>query len=191
MPKVYLSNDLGARKNEYEMILQLHGAILVQSPAEATHIVVEDVPESIGNDRGSGFLRVNQIRAKFAHIHWWFYPDSYDAWIGTSDVHGPEVVPQSTLEGVHTVTARWVRDLDAFNEFMNEKDYQIGALQGPKQYFSNSAAPAVGGKRPADSTWSSTEAKRPAVPLQVEPRYRPIPNYRYDLHFWFLLVNPP
>lgn len=57
-------------------------------------------------------------------VHWWYYPDSYDTWVPASEVdEEPEPPPGQRKQW--EVNARWLLDLDVFNEWMNEEDYEV------------------------------------------------------------------
>lgn len=55
-------------------------------------------------------------------LHWLYLPDSYDAWISDVEIEqDPEIPPLP--EGAWHVHARWLLDLEEFNEWLNEEDY--------------------------------------------------------------------
>ena len=56
-------------------------------------------------------------------VHWWYYPDSYDTWVPANEVD-EEPEPPPTQRKQWEVNARWLLDLDVFNEWMNEEDYE-------------------------------------------------------------------
>ena len=65
-------------------------------------------------------------------IRFWryYFPDSYDKWDSIElPVDPPEMAEY--LEGlsdpvsVHRVAANWLLDLDQYNEWMNESDYEV------------------------------------------------------------------
>lgn len=58
-------------------------------------------------------------------MHWWYYPDSYDSWIPSSEVDGSEAEEQPPLKGPWHVQARFIVDLEKFNEWPNELDYEV------------------------------------------------------------------
>uniref|UniRef100_A0A6Q2XN91 SWI/SNF related, matrix associated, actin dependent regulator of chromatin, subfamily c, member 1a n=1 Tax=Esox lucius TaxID=8010 RepID=A0A6Q2XN91_ESOLU len=70
------------------------------------------------------WLRPVMRKDKQVLVHWGMYPDSYDTWVSTSDVDG-EVEDPPTSEKPWKVHAKWVLDTDAFNEWMNEEDYEV------------------------------------------------------------------
>lgn len=71
------------------------------------------------------YLRPLQVRSKTVLVHWWYYPDSYDSVVSLSEVGGvtPETPPPKPKQW--WVSARWLMDMDKFNEWMNEEDYEL------------------------------------------------------------------
>uniref|UniRef100_W5MI09 Chromo domain-containing protein n=1 Tax=Lepisosteus oculatus TaxID=7918 RepID=W5MI09_LEPOC len=55
---------------------------------------------------------------------------SYDTWIPASEVEAAVEDPP-TPEKPRKVHAKWILDLDSFNEWMNEEDYEVG--EGPRR----------------------------------------------------------
>ncbi|KAK4531282.1 hypothetical protein CCYA_CCYA07G2139 [Cyanidiococcus yangmingshanensis] len=110
-----------------------HGASVVSSPLEATHIVYPDPPgtteaETEGEDYCVSLKRKgNQILT-----HWWYFPDSYDSWIPAQEVedpdgelHGDEENVSGVIEGKKWhVQKRFLDDVEKFNEWGNENDYE-------------------------------------------------------------------
>uniref|UniRef100_A0A8C1R204 SWI/SNF related, matrix associated, actin dependent regulator of chromatin, subfamily c, member 2 n=1 Tax=Cyprinus carpio TaxID=7962 RepID=A0A8C1R204_CYPCA len=64
-------------------------------------------------------------------LHWGYWPDSYDTWISASEVEAAVEAPP-TAEKHRKVHAKWILDLDQFNEWMNEEDYEVGE-GGPRR----------------------------------------------------------
>src|SRR5690606_27021742 len=60
-------------------------------------------------------------------VHWWYYPASYDQWIPTSVVEGEmQPIEQKEKWRIH---ARFLRDSELFNEWMEEADYDLDVLE--------------------------------------------------------------
>ncbi|XP_028302332.1 SWI/SNF complex subunit SMARCC2 isoform X4 [Gouania willdenowi] len=64
-------------------------------------------------------------RDKQMLLHWGYFPDSYDTWISASEVEAAVEDPPSP-EKPRKVHAKWILDLDQYNEWMNEEDYEVG-----------------------------------------------------------------
>ncbi|CAG8613072.1 2481_t:CDS:2, partial [Paraglomus occultum] len=89
----------------------------------ATHIIHSyTTPDTEETD--DEWFRTLEKRNGQVFVHWWYYPDSYDQWIPeTDDQADPEPAPDHT--GPWNISARWLRESEFFNEWMNEEDYEI------------------------------------------------------------------
>jgi SWI/SNF related-matrix-associated actin-dependent regulator of chromatin subfamily C len=86
----------------------------------ATHIIHSPPPPIPEED----WLRPLLKQSNTVLVHWWYYPDSYDTWVPSNEVD-EEPEPPPTQRKQWEVNARWLLDLDVFNEWMNEEDYEI------------------------------------------------------------------
>uniref|UniRef100_A0A8C1X4D0 SWI/SNF related, matrix associated, actin dependent regulator of chromatin, subfamily c, member 2 n=1 Tax=Cyprinus carpio TaxID=7962 RepID=A0A8C1X4D0_CYPCA len=77
------------------------------------------------------WVRPVMKRDKQMLLHWGYWPDSYDTWISASEVEAAVEDPP-TAEKPRKVHAKWILDLDQFNEWMNEEDYEVGE-GGPRR----------------------------------------------------------
>ncbi|KAI0224460.1 SWI/SNF complex subunit SMARCC2 [Lamellibrachia satsuma] len=103
-------------------IVKRHQGTIVDKPAEATHIVYRLPPTAREEEE---WLRPTMKRDRNLLVHWWYYPDSYDTWIEDMEVDAdPEPVTEPS--GPWELHARWLFDLEEFNEWMNEEDYLMG-----------------------------------------------------------------
>lgn len=132
--KVFISPLLDQEEaKELRDIVQRHGAAIVSNSYVATHLVYPD-PDNTREHHTDGQVLVRVLeRAKFdeetyCYLHWFHHPDSYNDWVPDSEVLGHVYVPRQRKkrEQWH-VQARWVRDLDVYNEWMNELDYEMPA----------------------------------------------------------------
>ncbi len=117
------------QSDELQRILQTHGAVVVSSPEVASHIIYADTEGTKENQTDAQvlvrYLRTDDTRAR---VHWWYHPDSYDDWVPVGQVIGMiDETERANEGGPWHVTARWVRDLALFNEWMNEVDYELYA----------------------------------------------------------------
>ena len=101
-------------------IVTRHRGTVVETQEEATHVVHPPVavpPEA------EDWVRVVERSGRNALIHYFFTPDSYDAWLTNVDL---DVEPESpaSRDEVLEVNARWLQDLDKYNEWMTEEDYE-------------------------------------------------------------------
>lgn len=95
---------------------------VIDDESQASHIL-NDVADTSGDTDEEWFRTLEKKEGKVL-IHWWYYPDSYDAWLPESAefVIDPEPAPEHT--GAWNVSVRWLRDSFKYNEWMNEEDYE-------------------------------------------------------------------
>jgi SWI/SNF related-matrix-associated actin-dependent regulator of chromatin subfamily C len=125
-PEVYLSPGMSASTvNRLKEIVTSHQGKIVTSPQKATHIVIDKQDADPNEDPDKEYLRTIDHRDKSNLVHWWYYPDSYDTWLPATDVEGEQPDPDPPHHGVWKVSPRFLTDLEVFNEWMNELDYEI------------------------------------------------------------------
>ncbi|ETO10542.1 hypothetical protein RFI_26835, partial [Reticulomyxa filosa] len=88
-------------------------------------IILPDNDDMKGDDDSNDLrtLQVDVERNK-ALIHWWFYPASYDEWIESSLVEG-DAMDFSNPSDAWRLGERFINDLERYNEWMVEFDYEI------------------------------------------------------------------
>lgn len=130
--KVFVSPLIEEEEEEkLRNILQGHGAVMVSNSLVATHILYPD-PDGMRENQTDGQALVRVLEhATFGDkdyklLHWFYHPDSYDDWVPSSDVLGHVYMPRhrKDKEQWH-LQARWARDLELHNEWMNELDYEM------------------------------------------------------------------
>ncbi|KAK0050063.1 SWI/SNF complex subunit SMARCC2 [Biomphalaria pfeifferi] len=102
-------------------IIKRHQGVLVEDLESATHVIHPNPQTSFSENED--YFRPTFKREKSYGIHWWYYPDSYDSWV--TDVNIEYDFEQSQPPEHWEVCARWLLDLEQFNEWMNEEDYII------------------------------------------------------------------
>eukprot|EP00026_Physarum_polycephalum_P001105 Phypoly_transcript_01106.p1 GENE.Phypoly_transcript_01106~~Phypoly_transcript_01106.p1 ORF type:complete len:1211 (+),score=351.28 Phypoly_transcript_01106:507-3635(+) len=107
-----------------EIVLSHQGKIAT-SPQKATHIISDKYDVDPNEDPDKEYLRTIDHNNKMNLVHWWYYPDSYDTWLPATDVEGEQPDPDPPHHGVWKVSPRFLTDLEIFNEWMNELDYEI------------------------------------------------------------------
>lgn len=139
-PSIFFNDDIQEEsKEELSKIITSHGGTVTDIKENASHVIVPPVEQETlivdGKEvpKDAEFLRTLQKRGEFVLIHWWYYPDSYDTWLTVSDIAGEAPETQPPHVGQWNVSSGWLRDLDKFNEFMNENDYVPSAISGKKQ----------------------------------------------------------
>ncbi|KAL3836492.1 hypothetical protein ACJMK2_021921 [Sinanodonta woodiana] len=121
-PAIFLRPDLDKPLvGRLRDIIKRHQGLMIDNPEEATH-VIHNLPAAPGQEEEC--VRPVMKRDKNAIVHWWYYPDSYDTWVTDVAIdQDPEAA--WSPPGPWEVTARWLLDLEEFNEWMNEEDYLV------------------------------------------------------------------
>jgi len=135
MPRLFFAPALGSAEiDRLSAIARKHGASVVSSPREATHIVYPDPPGTTEAETEAEDYCVS-LKRKGNQVltHWWYFPDSYDSWIPAQEVedpdgelHGEEENLSGVIEGkIWHVQKRFLEDCEKFNEWCNENDYEV------------------------------------------------------------------
>ncbi|KAF9961564.1 hypothetical protein BGZ72_003170 [Mortierella alpina] len=150
-PAVVFDSSIGAEELEkLEAAVERLGGTVTTNISKATHVIhhSSEEPES---PEGEEWLRTLEKKEGKVLVHYWYYPDSYDEWLPetSSEFMDPEPVPEHT--GAWSISARWIRDSEKYNEWMNEEDYEPSADQASDMDSAmGSPAPSshrFGGKR--------------------------------------------
>ncbi|XP_038076785.1 SWI/SNF complex subunit SMARCC2-like [Patiria miniata] len=122
LPVVYIQDEVEPKMmNKLKDIIKRHQGTVTDDIELATHIVY-GAPPSL--NEGEEYIRPIVRREKSMLVHWCYYPDSYDTWVPAAEVPGdPE--PGTTYDGPWELNAKWILDLEEFNEWMNVEDYEI------------------------------------------------------------------
>ncbi|TNM88990.1 hypothetical protein fugu_005244 [Takifugu bimaculatus] len=121
-PVIYLSSDIETKLlGKLKDIIKRHQGSVTEDKASSSHVVVP-IPTSLEEEE---WVRPVMKRDKQVLLHWGYFPDSYDTWIPASDVEAAVEDPPSP-EKPRKVHAKWILDLDQYNEWMNEEDYEVG-----------------------------------------------------------------
>ncbi|KAF2073883.1 hypothetical protein CYY_004807 [Polysphondylium violaceum] len=122
LPSVYFEDSLN-NIEKLKSIVESHGGKIVDNRDSATHIIKTPL-EELDEPTNVEYLRTIEHKQKMNLVHWWYYPDSYDAWLSSSDVEGEEPDVDQQIPDKWIVSPRWITDTDIFNEWMNEIDYE-------------------------------------------------------------------
>lgn len=123
--KVFCSNsiDIGIRENLKEICKRKNA--WTDNFKDATHIIYNDPPGTTSEDtEGTEYFSPLEIKGNLKYVHWWYHPDSYNAWVDRFRYPG-DVEEDDPHVGVWHVQKRWVEDTESYNEWMNEVDYEI------------------------------------------------------------------
>uniref|UniRef100_A0A7N6BCD8 SWI/SNF related, matrix associated, actin dependent regulator of chromatin, subfamily c, member 2 n=1 Tax=Anabas testudineus TaxID=64144 RepID=A0A7N6BCD8_ANATE len=121
-PVIYLSPDIEPKLlGKLKDIIKRHQGSVTEDKASSSHVVVP-IPTSLEEEE---WVRPVMKRDKQVLLHWGYFPDSYDTWIPASEIEAAVEDPP-TPEKPRKVHAKWILDLDQYNEWMNEEDYEVG-----------------------------------------------------------------
>ncbi|XP_023810512.1 SWI/SNF complex subunit SMARCC2 isoform X3 [Oryzias latipes] len=121
-PVIYLSSDIDPKLlGKLKDIIKRHQGSVAEDKSNSSHIVVP-IPASLEEEE---WVRPVMKRDKQVLLHWGYFPDSYDTWIPASEIEAAVEDPP-TPEKPRKVHAKWILDLDQYNEWMNEEDYEVG-----------------------------------------------------------------
>ncbi|KAL0978384.1 hypothetical protein UPYG_G00169750 [Umbra pygmaea] len=127
-PVIYLSSDIEAKLlGKLKDIIKRHQGSVTEDKTASSHVVVP-IPASLEEEE---WVRPVMKRDKQVLLHWGYSPESYDTWISASEVEAA-VEDAPSPEKPRKVHAKWILDLDQFNEWMNEEDYEVGEV-GPRR----------------------------------------------------------
>jgi SWI/SNF related-matrix-associated actin-dependent regulator of chromatin subfamily C len=123
LPVIYVRPEVDKNMAmKLKEIVVNHQGEITDDEDEATHLIyptVDPLPEEYG--------RPSFKREKHVMMHWYYFPESYDSWI-PNNIDLPENVPDvpEFVEPEHwRVSASWVLDLEQYNEWMHEEDYEV------------------------------------------------------------------
>ncbi|MCI4391118.1 hypothetical protein PGIGA_G00130590 [Pangasianodon gigas] len=129
-PNVYIASDVDQKQaGKLKDIIKRHQGSITDDKSKATHLICPSPAQTEEEE----WLRPVMRKDKQVLVHWGNYPDSYDTWVSTSDVDG-EVEDPPSSEKPWRVHAKWVLDTDAFNEWMNEEDYEVDENRKPVNF---------------------------------------------------------
>ncbi|XP_060776248.1 LOW QUALITY PROTEIN: SWI/SNF complex subunit SMARCC2 [Neoarius graeffei] len=121
-PVIYLSSEIEPKLlGKLKDIIKRHQGSVTDDKQASSHVVVP-IPTSLEEEE---WVRPVMKRDKQMLLHWGYWPDSYDTWISASEVEAVVEDPPSA-EKPRKVHAKWILDLDQYNEWMNEEDYEVG-----------------------------------------------------------------
>ncbi|KAL1435622.1 hypothetical protein MTO96_001494 [Rhipicephalus appendiculatus] len=171
LPHIYISSEVEKQLvSRLKDIIKRHQGTIAESPDDATHIVYPPVPTT---DTSEEYVRLVMKRDRSALIHWWYFPDSFDTWVSGLDIDMEPDSPQ-THTGPYEVNAKWLVDLDEYNEWMNEEDYEVetdamGRRRSPRgKYTLDELLSGEGEKR--DRKGIKKRKRSPSPPLDKRKR---------------------
>uniref|UniRef100_A0A8C9TH78 SWI/SNF related BAF chromatin remodeling complex subunit C1 n=1 Tax=Scleropages formosus TaxID=113540 RepID=A0A8C9TH78_SCLFO len=129
-PIVYIASDMDQKQAvKLKDIIKRHQGSITEDKSKATHHIYPS-PGQLDEE----WLRPVMRKDKQVLVHWGMYPDSYDTWVPANDVEGDVEEPPSQDKPWKVSSGLWVLDTDAFNEWMNEEDYEVDENRKPVSY---------------------------------------------------------
>ena len=110
----------------YKETIKRHKAAIVDDEESATHILFP-AQDPMDEEYARPIFR----KDRHVLIHWYYLPDNRDTWVqadlSEAGKEPPDHIPHLQLPPDHKwrVTANWLTDLDTYNEWMNEEDYEV------------------------------------------------------------------
>lgn len=122
LPNIYILPEVDKQlQTKLRDIIKRHQGAICSCSDDATHIIHS--PVSVPQD-GEEYVRPVLKRDKSVLLHWWYTPDSHDSWVQNIETDFEPESPQPQ-QLPYEVNARWLMDLDTYNEWMNEEDYEV------------------------------------------------------------------
>ncbi|XP_069172418.1 SWI/SNF complex subunit SMARCC2 isoform X2 [Procambarus clarkii] len=120
-PSVFIHGEVDKElRNELKDIVKRHDGKIVDEEEEASHIVYDE-QDPLDDE----FARAAMRRDRQTLFHFYYMPDSYDSWASGVELdYDPPESPQF-FDGQWKVCANWLQDLESYNEWMNEEDYEV------------------------------------------------------------------
>ncbi|KAL6262562.1 hypothetical protein P5V15_005354 [Pogonomyrmex californicus] len=123
VPSIFVRPDVDKNTAaKVKDVVRKHQGTVVENEADATHIIYPPV-----DPLEEEYARPCMRRERSVLIHWYYFPDSYDSWL-TLDLPWdyPEGAYTNTnSRSMYKVSATWALDLEQYNEWMNEEDYEV------------------------------------------------------------------
>ncbi|XP_012283205.1 SWI/SNF complex subunit SMARCC2 [Orussus abietinus] len=123
VPCIHVKSDVDkATATKVKEAIRRHQGTVAENEADATHIIyplVDPMEEE--------YARPCMRRDRSVLLHWYYFPDSYDSW---TSLDLPWDFPEGNIanaspRATYKVSATWALDLDQYNEWMNEEDYEV------------------------------------------------------------------
>lgn len=196
LPVVYVRPDVEKQLacRIKEIVTNRQGEI-TEDEEEATHIIyniVDPLPEE--------YARPSFRREKNVMLHWYYFPESYDSWISANSFEMPDNIPENPPSPGEKwrVSANWILDLEVYNEWMSEEDYEVDEqgrkkvhklrlgvedlMNSPDEKSKKQIAAKTKRKRsPSPSAKSGSKRKSGRSPAVFQKRPRPDDDESEDL----------
>ncbi|XP_068154270.1 SWI/SNF complex subunit SMARCC2 isoform X2 [Drosophila tropicalis] len=162
IPYIYIRPEIEKSfEGRLREILDNRRVEIVTDEEDATHIVYPIVDPHQDEYARPIFKRGNHVM-----LHWYYFPESYDSWtVNNFDL--PDNIPENPESPGERwrVSASWILDLEQYNEWMAEEDYEVdeqGKKKTHKQRMSIDDIMSFGDekKKPSTSTATGKQKRR-------------------------------
>lgn len=159
IPYIYIRPEVDKQLlSRLREILATRRVEIVSDEDDATHIihpVVDPHPDE--------YARPIFKRGSHVMLHWYCFPESYDTWtpnaFDLADFAIPECNPESPSERWR-VSASWILDLEQYNEWMAEEDYEVDEMGKKKTHKQRLSVDDI-------MSFGTDEKKKPAGSLSL------------------------
>lgn len=131
IPYIYIRPEIEKSfETRLREILDNRRVEIVTDEEDATHIVYPVVDPHPDEYARPIFKRGNHVM-----LHWYYFPESYDSWtLNSFDL--PDNIPENPESPAERwrVSASWILDLEQYNEWMAEEDYEVDELGKKKTH---------------------------------------------------------
>ena len=129
--RIFFSRTIASKTvSVLSAIIKAHGGEIVSSQHACTHQIVPHPTDDIASlnqgtreEPRSDCVRILEQKEGISYTHFCYYPPSYREWQPASETKG-EAEALRSIPVRWNVSARFIHDLDLFNEWMDEKDYE-------------------------------------------------------------------
>ncbi|KAJ1731917.1 SWI/SNF and RSC complex subunit Ssr2 [Coemansia biformis] len=118
------------KRDELGRVVECLGGSVAEAEQEATHIVGGTEVKSSSQSPDDVWFRTLSKHDGHALVHWWYTPDSYDAWVAADPPYNTEPEDAGERAGAWHVSLQWIEDSGTFNEWANEEDYESSSASG-------------------------------------------------------------
>lgn len=122
LPVVYVKPEIDKTLAvKLKEIVRKRNGQAVESEEMASHILYPHI-----DPLEEEYSRPGLRRDKMIMMHWYYFPDSYDTWVGMEGaLEGLSADTPSPHSGPWRVSSTWLLDSDQYNEWMTEEDYEV------------------------------------------------------------------
>uniref|UniRef100_A0A1B6E9E1 SWI/SNF complex subunit SMARCC2 n=2 Tax=Clastoptera arizonana TaxID=38151 RepID=A0A1B6E9E1_9HEMI len=167
MPSVYIRPDVEKQvSSRVKEIIKRHQGTITDNEDEASHIIYP-----VCDPLDEEYARPSFKRDRMVLLHWYYFPDSHDSWVSAELPVDPPDSPV-THHSVWRVAASWALDLDQYNEWMNEEDYEVDEAGRKKVHKLRLSVEDLMSQSDPDRSKKKQKRKRSPSPPPAKPGKR-------------------